>query len=160
MATTDIILLLLAVGACALGAWRGAVRQIGVVVAFVLAILVCRGFGAEVAGMVLPTSVAADEAMRWAIYVVLFVVVFVAVVLLARLVHATFSVAHMGLLDRMAGAILQLGIWLVAGSVLLNIYFMVVPPDKERFTDGKPWRTLVVEAAPTLMGHIAASAEQ
>lgn len=155
MATTDVILLVLSVAACALGAWRGAVRQIGIVVAFVLALLVCCGFGAQTAALLLPSGVAGDTAMQWAVYVVLFVVVFVAVTLLARLVHASFSVARMGLLDRIAGALLQLGIWLVAGSVLLNIYFTVVPADRGRFADGKPWRTLVVEAAPAVMGHIA-----
>lgn len=155
MATTDIVLLVLAVAACALGAWRGAVRQIGVVLAFVLALLVCRGFGTQVARIVLPPSVASDAGMQWAVYVVLFVLVFVAVVLLARLVHASFSVARMGLLDRIAGALMQLAIWLIAGSVLLNVYFAAVPADRARFADGKPWRTLAVEAAPTLLGYIA-----
>ncbi len=160
MATTDVILLVLAVAACALGAWRGAVRQIGVVLAFVLALLVCRGFGAQTAALLLPDAVAADAGMRWAVYVVLFVVVFVAVTLLARLVHASFSVARMGLLDRIAGALLQLAIWLIAGSVLLNVYFTVVPADRSRFADGKPWRVLIVEAAPAILGHIAAADKQ
>lgn len=155
MPVADILLLVFFAVAIVTGALRGAVRQIGTVVAFVLALMTCRAFGATIAGAIVPEGSQYTQVWTWSVYAALFVLVFVGVTLIAHLLQTTFAHLRLNAVNRIAGALLRTAIWGIALSICLNIYFAVAPADRARFEDGRPWRTTLVDVAPALLGYIA-----
>ncbi len=155
MSLIDLLLIIFIVTALVTGAIKGVVCQIGTIVAFVLGLLVCRGFGPQVASYIVPAESPYTQAWTWTVYFVLFLLVFLGVTLLARMLHTTFANLKLNFINRLAGALLRATIWIISLSLLLNIAFAVLPDYKEKFCAGKPWRTAIVDAAPHLIGYIA-----
>lgn len=153
----DIIIGLILVAAVVTGAMTGLVRQLGTLVAFVVAVLACRLSGPTIQGAVAGMQGQNTQLVIILCYVLVFIVAFVLVLVVARLLHATVSALKLGAVNRILGALFRLGLWLVVMSACLNVYLAIVPADKAMFTNsGRPWRTLVLKAAPALVGYLDA----
>ncbi len=116
---TDIMLL---GGAVAFGAWgiyRGAIRQIGWIVAFLCAFFVARTFGAQCASFLNISLIIT--------YILLFILAFVLVTLIFRALRFTAHLLLMGPIDRTAGLIVGLFKWIFLASLVLNILYMCNP---------------------------------
>lgn len=86
----------------------------------------------------------------------MFVAVFIVVKLLANLFSSVIRAVHLGIIDRVAGALFSAAIWLLAMSVAVNLYLAVEPDDRGVFKHkDKPWREAVVDLAPNIMGYLS-----
>lgn len=151
----DIVIGLVLAAAVVTGAMAGLVRQMGTLVAFVVAVLACRFFGGDIAAAVAGSGSEHTQLLSVLCYVLVFIIAFLIVTVIAKLLHATVSALRLGAVNRILGAVFRLGLWLVLMSACANIYFAVVPADKARFEQpGKPWRAWVVKAAPAVVGYI------
>lgn len=112
---TDIVLLGGAVVFGAYGLMRGAIRQVGSVAAFIGAFICCRAFGASVA-----------ESLGWSQAVamtVVFVVAFVTITLISRVLKLTAHLLLMGPVDRALGMVVGVFKWVFGASLILNILY-------------------------------------
>ncbi len=151
----DIILAVIVTVALVTGAMTGLVKQLGTMVAFVVAVLACRFFGADVADALVSSSAEHATIWRGCCYALVFVVAFVLVVLLARLLHATVSAMKLGAVNRILGALFRAFLWIVIASACLNVWFAFSPADKAAFhMASRPWRAVIADAAPRLVGFI------
>ncbi|MDE5912720.1 MAG: CvpA family protein [Muribaculaceae bacterium] len=116
---TDIIMIIGAVGFACWGAWRGAIRQIGWLAAFL-----CSFFVAKICGPGLASALGISLIIS---YIALFVMAFIVVSLIFRLLRFTVHLLLMGPLDRAAGLVAGIFKWLLFASLLLNILFMCNP---------------------------------
>lgn len=151
----DILIGVVLAAAAVTGAVTGLVRQLGTLVAFVVAVLACRFFGPQVSHAV--GSAAAEHGTLLAVlsYVLVFVVAFGIVLLIARLLHATVSAMKLGAVNRILGALFRLALWLVVMSACLNVYFAIFPEAASGFeVKNRPWRQWTLKAAPALVGYI------
>ena len=154
----DIIILGVGVLAAVYGAVRGFVHQAGTIAAVVCAILVCRFFGSRVADVAVTAGAQYEGVWRMLVYILLFVVVYAGVRLVASFFTAALQKLHVRVLDRIAGAVFSLGVWMLVLSLLLNVYLAVAPADRAKFSVGdKPWRGATVQLAPKVLGYITTS---
>ncbi|MCM1067445.1 MAG: CvpA family protein [Muribaculaceae bacterium] len=159
MTAIDIIILAIVLLAAVLGAVKGLVHQVGTIAGVVCAVLVCRFFGGTVADYIVDAGSEHAGVYRTMVYVLVFVAVFAAVQMVARLFSTALGKMHVRILDRVAGAIFSGALSVLAMSLLLNIYLAVAPDDRPRFdTPGKPWRTAVLCFAPKVLGYITTDA--
>lgn len=147
----DIIIIAVLLAAAISGAVSGLVRQLGTLVAFVVAILACRLLGpSTVAFCGAQSSIAVA-----ACYVALFIAAFVVVMLIARLLHATINALKLGPVNRVLGALFRMALWTVLLSACFNLFFTVAPSREASYLQpGKPWRAWVLGAAPYVVGYI------
>ena len=145
----DIVIIVVILAALITGAVSGLVRQLGTLVAFVVAVLACRFFGASVVAFCGASSPVAVGCC----YVAVFLVAFVLVMLVARLLHATVKALRLGPVNRVLGALFRACLWLVIMSAVANVYLAIAPADKPKFLNpAKPWREWVLKAAPYVVG--------
>lgn len=154
MSVADYIIIAILAIACITGAISGAIKQIGTLAGFVIALIVTRFFGPAVVDCLVPDGSGHAYLFAALIYVLLFILVFLAVFLVAKLIRGTARKVGLGAFDRIAGAIVRTLVWAVVLSACLNLYFVVCPADKEPFCSGKPWRGVLVKMAPALVGFI------
>ena len=138
------------------GSMKGFVHQIGTIAGVILGIVVCRLFGDDVCRWLISPGSEHAAAFKVAVYLLVFIAVFLVVRIIAGLFTRVLGALHIRLADRIAGALFTMGMWLLAASIAVNIYLVVVPSDKAWFSvPGKPWRTALATFAPSLMGYIA-----
>ncbi len=113
---TDIVMITGAVGFGAWGAWRGAIRQIGWIAAFLCAFFLARMFGPQCASALGVSLIIA--------YIALFVAAFILVTMVFRVLKFTAHLLLMGPLDRAAGLLIGLFKWIFFASLALNILYM------------------------------------
>ncbi|MDE7443739.1 MAG: CvpA family protein, partial [Muribaculaceae bacterium] len=140
---TDIVIVVIAVIAAGWGAWKGFIRQLGSFVAILLGIVACHLFGPKVAAWLEMSLVAAD--------IVLFLVVYIAVMLMSNAIHHASRALCMGPLDRLAGGLLAIIKWAIVASLILNIWLAFDPGSKVRHGVVTPY---VVKFAPRLLGYV------
>lgn len=116
---TDIIMIAGAVGFAGWGAWRGAIRQVGWLAAFL-----CSFFVAKLCGPGLASAIGISLIIS---YIALFVTAFIVVTLVFRVLRFTVHLLLMGPLDRVAGLLVGLFKWVFFASLALNILFMCNP---------------------------------
>lgn len=112
---TDIVLLAGTVVFGAYGMMRGAIRQLGSVGAFIGAFICCRAFGGSVA-----------ETFHWSqavAFTVVFVVAFVTINLISRVLKLTAHLLLMGPVDRALGMVVGAFKWVFGASLILNILY-------------------------------------
>lgn len=115
----SLILMVGTVGFAAYGAWRGCIRQLGSVAAFLFGFMGARLFAPQLASALqLPPMLC---------YVVVFALIFLFVVMLARLLHLTVKMLLLGPIDRLLGAIIGAAKWLLLTSLLINLFIMCAP---------------------------------
>lgn len=149
-----LILLLLGVGAV-LGFNRGLVAQAGQIAGLIGGILACRFFGhkaLQVAGPIVGEPGAVTTAI---VYAILFVAAYFIVWFVARLLRSAVHTVHLGILDRLGGAIFKAALWALALSIVLNVYLLIAGNDAVLRKPDKPWRELVIDFAPAVLGYMA-----
>lgn len=95
------------------GAYRGAIRQVGSVAAFLLAFFASRLFAGQI-----------TELFAWPpmiSYVLVFATVFICVTILARILRLTVKMLLLGPIDRLAGLLIGAAKWMLLTSLLLNL---------------------------------------
>ena len=95
------------------GAYRGAIRQIGSVAAFLLGFLAARLFAGRITALF--------EWPPMLSYVMVFVAVFIAVVFFARILRFTVKMLLLGPIDRLIGLLIGAAKFMLFASLLLNL---------------------------------------
>lgn len=142
-------MLLLAVLAAVLGFMKGFVRQAGSLAGVVIGIIVCRVYGPDaVRWLQHVASADSGAAVTACAYAGLFILVYLACILASGLVRKLVSGLHLGLLDRLAGAVFKVFVWALLVSIALNVWVAFMP-------DSRPsgaWARRVEKLAPAVAG--------
>ncbi|MDE6207225.1 MAG: CvpA family protein [Muribaculaceae bacterium] len=155
MSTFAIITIIIVLAAFITGAVKGFVRQAGTLVGMILGVVACRVWGDDFARFIIGSGTEHHTLLTWVAYALLFVVAYIAVVLIARLLRKFLHAMALGFVDRLAGGLLRVCIWMLFYSLALNIYLAVRPSERASLVDPKrPWTAWVVNAAPRVFGTI------
>lgn len=132
MTTLDIIVLIIFVGALILGARKGIILQVGSLGGIVLGVIACRLACGDVAQWLENQGYIGADAVSHNMHVVLAnVVVFVVVYLGAQLIaHLFKTITHalaLGFVDRLAGAVFSAFKWMLALSLVFNLWLLMSP---------------------------------
>lgn len=159
MSTIDIILIVVCAAAAIAGFAKGAVRQIGSAAGVVAAFVAARLFGAQV-GYALHTPQPGESAFTPVMIeimgcVIVFVIVWTVVFIIVRLVRGIISAVGLSPVDRLGGAAVMIIKWLIAISLILNVWYFF-EPGSPLFKSSRLWGgTLlqrVMDLFPWLMG--------
>lgn len=133
MGVIDIIIIVLITGGVVRGAYKGFIRQLSSLGGIVLGIIACRVFG-DWASKILSALVPelkelpfADTAISILGHVVLFIFVYINIALIATMMRGITNKLSLGMFDKTAGAILCVFKYLLALSLLLNLWFLLKP---------------------------------
>lgn len=161
-----VILAIVLVAAAIVGWHKGAIAQIGSIAAVVGALIVCRSFGPMVVPMVsgwlgvdeAGQSAWSDYSASLLAYAAVFMIAWLLVWMLTRMIRNAIHLVHLGVIDRLGGSIFLVAKWVLVGSILLNL-LKVVQPDAAVFAHtaaSQPWQAPLVDAvlafAPWLWG--------
>lgn len=129
------------VGNAAFGGWRGAISQAATVLSFLVGFLGAMLFAPGLAEhLQLPSFVC---------YAIVFILFFLAVKLIARALHLTVKVLLLEWLNRLLGAIIGAITWLLATSLIINLFILCAP---ETTLFSAPFSQWVTAFAPRLFG--------
>lgn len=156
MTTLDVIILVVFVGAVAVGFYRGVIVQVGAVAAILFAVFLCR-----VGGYPLAEFIAGDEAPSELDVVVAKVIAFVIGYLGVRVVASLFKkVTHslsLGGVDRLAGVVFSLFQWMLVLSLLINLWLVIKPDaslsEMSTLANGHA-APAIVRLAPAVLGWV------
>lgn len=144
MTTAQIIGWVLVLGTVAYavyGGWRGAISQAATVLSFLVGFLGARLFAPGLAeSLQLPS---------FACYAIVYVLVFLAVKLIAMALHLTVKVLLLEWLNRLLGAIIGAITWLLVTSFIINLLILCAP---ETTLFSTPFSQWVTAFAPRLFG--------
>ncbi|MDE6859759.1 MAG: CvpA family protein [Duncaniella sp.] len=162
MTLLDIIIVIIFAVAAVVGFRKGFITQIGSLAAIVIAILACRLLGAQAVEMISPSVPDAADPNSFpryitviAVYCVIYLVAYYAVVLVAKLLKLVAHTVLLGPLDRIGGALVSVVKWFIPVSLALNLYIAMYPgsdlASKSHLCGGRPvaW---IVELAPGILG--------
>lgn len=110
--------------------WRsGLLRQVGRLVGIIAGIAACRFYGPTLVDYFCGTGASVGDTVLYTVlsYVLLFIVVYVVAILLARLVRGMLEAVHIGILNRVAGAVFNIMEWMLLLSLFLNLWMSVSP---------------------------------
>ncbi|MDE6485030.1 MAG: CvpA family protein [Duncaniella sp.] len=139
MELLDVVLIVMAVAGAVTGWLKGFIGQIGALAGIVAGVLACRcagdRFAAWLGPMISPEG--ADSIVTVAgCNIVLFLVVYIAVVVTGRLLKALVNIALLGPLDRVAGAVFGVFKWWFLAGVVLALWASVSPGSAVATSDG------------------------
>ncbi len=143
-------LLLVVIVAAALGFRSGIIKQAGAIAAIIIAVVACRMFGADVTAWMQSAMASSDTSpllLTVLAHAGIFIVAYFAVTILAGLVHRVMHVAHLGIVDRVVGAVFKVALWCFVLSIALNVWAAFVPESRP---DGV-WAKRVEALAPAVM---------
>lgn len=156
MELLDILLIIVAVSAIIRGFASGLVTRLGSVAAIVLAVIGCRLFGPVIYDR-WAAPMAGEHTTRALVctYALLFLVIYAGVRVCASLIRGAVRTVKLGFLDRIGGALFSLLEWMIAASLIMNLYAALVPTAKDIFTGpGHALRELVFSLAPAVAGYL------
>lgn len=102
-----------------IGLAKGIIKQLGSLVALVLGVIAGRLFGAELA-----------DYLDWNVFVasaVVAIVVYLVVIILAKVLKATVHKLMLGPVDRLLGGVFGVLFWLSLSSLILNLIIICAP---------------------------------
>lgn len=160
-----VILAVVLVAAALVGWHKGAITQIGSIAAVVGALIVCRSFGHLVVPMTARwlgvdetgQSAWSDYSATMLAYAAMFMLTWLTVWLLTRMIRQALHIAHLGVVDRAAGSLFLMGKWALVASIIVNL-LQVVQPDAALFKAAEQggWQAPLLDAilafAPWLWG--------
>ena len=143
-----------------MGVRKGLMGQLGSVAGVIIGVVACRLFGPQVTDMIMPAGQGPEvNSMSKYAYSILayagvYIVAYYAVILVARLLRTVTHTLLLGPLDRMAGAVVSIVKWLLALSVALNLYAIIVSGSDlgSRSRLGKETVQFIMEIAPAAWG--------
>lgn len=161
MAIIDIILIAVILYGAIRGMTKGLARSIGGIAGLLLAVAACRMFGQHAVALLeslapdvanLPGTPYTGTAIA---YILLFVAVWLAVIVVAHAVRGMLRSLSLGGFDRIGGLIFGVLKYAVVLSVVLNVVYVFDPDGhlmhSSRLMDGKLFDT-VMQLAPKLWG--------
>ncbi len=156
MELLDILLIIVAVAAIIRGFCTGFITRIGALAAIFIAVIAARLSGPAVFARWGAHIGPDHETLALVLsYVIVFVACYLGVRLLARLIRFAIHALCLGLVDRAAGAVFSLFEWMLAASILINIYVGICPAETARFTgNGHALRHAVFDIAPAVIGYL------
>ncbi|MDE7388360.1 MAG: CvpA family protein [Muribaculaceae bacterium] len=122
MSAADVTNIVLIIGAVGFGAWgiyRGLIRQIGWIAAFL-----CAFFAAKLFGPGLASAISIGLTLS---YILLFIFTFIVITLVFRVLRFTAHLLLLGPIDRAAGMLAGLFKWVFFASLTLNLLHMCNP---------------------------------
>ena len=151
----DVLILVVAVGACVTGFVKGILGQVGQVAGVIAGVALARIFGVAISGW-FATAEAAPSAFEYACgYSIAFIVGYLGVWLIVRVIRAAVRALHLGIVDRMGGAVFTLLLWGLLLSGAVNLYALATNDVELLEGDSqRPWRTAVIKLAPVTLGYI------
>lgn len=166
MSSIDIALVIVFVAAIIYGLYKGLIAQLGSLGGIILGVIACRIWGDDavrIVGEVLPEMTSGAQTAGYVNSVignvVLFLVVYMLSVLVAKLLHNLTSALSLGWVDRLLGAVFGMIKWFVLLSLVLNLWEAVLPEHSvvksSQLVGGVAIRA-VIDLAPTLFGSIVA----
>jgi len=152
----DYVLLAIAVTALITGAMSGLLRRVASIVGLVAAVAVCWFFGDRIAAAVAEIAPEQPELMRIVAFALVFVLVYLLFRLLGGLFRSALSALKLGPLDRLAGALFSLFLWMLGISIVMNIYMAAAPASAPALVrKDRPWRQTVASVAPAVLDRVA-----
>ncbi|MEI7429523.1 MAG: CvpA family protein [Betaproteobacteria bacterium] len=152
MTTFDYVVITVLVASVLLGVWRGVVGEIIALLAWVLAFLAAKWFGAEVARLFF-TGIS-DPVMRIvAAWVAVFVVVLLLMALLRLAVRGLLSALGLSLSDRLLGIVFGVARGLIIVLALVAVGGMTSVPKEKWWSEAyfsAPLETAVLAGRPWL----------
>jgi len=152
MTTFDYVVITVLVASVLLGVWRGVVGEIIALLAWVLAFLAAKWFGAEVARLFF--SGISDPVMRIvAAWVAVFVVVLLLMALLRLAVRGLLSALGLSLTDRLLGIVFGVARGLIIVLALVAVGGMTSVPKEKWWSEAyfsAPLETAVLAGRPWL----------
>ena len=151
MSSFTIFIIIVVVVSAALG-WRaGLLRQIGRVAGIILGIIACRMYGSQVAAYFISDEATKGDVMMYTVlaYVLLFIAVYLAASIIAYLMKSLLEAVHIGILNRVAGAVFKICEWLLLISLFLNLWTAISPITS---LEGNPVYDRVLWFGPYLLG--------
>lgn len=148
----DLLIIVVLIGACIAGYHQGLVKQLGSIAAVVLAWLACLAMG-DTAASVAASAMGQDVSMQSARLVgcgVLFLVIWIAVGIVARMVDTVIKIVHLGLINNLAGSALMIIKAALAMSVLFNIY-IGIEPQSSLATDPDALESTVIQLLQSIL---------
>lgn len=150
----DILISAVVVVGAVLGFWRGMICQIGQLLAVLIGIVVARIFGEAVARFFAGTG--SPEMLDYAAgYTVVFLGAYLLTWVIARVLRKVINAVHLGIVDRLAGAVFKAALWTFMLSLALNLYLIIKGNSHELDHPKKPWRAMVVRFAPATLGFLS-----
>lgn len=151
MTPFNMFLLLVVIIAAALGFRSGIIRQAGTIAGIIIGVVACRMAGDRATAW-LHTMFSADDTspllLNVLAYAGVFIIAYFVVAILASLLHSLVHVVHLGIVDRLGGAVFKVLIWCFVLSLALNVWAAFVPDSRP---DGI-WAQRVEALAPAVMG--------
>lgn len=153
------ILLVILLGVAGVIGWRrGFICQIGSVVALVMAVFVCRITGTEFADALLP-KLGADlsdgglegKSLVAVCYIIQFIVIYLTILLMARILRGVAKCMLLGPIDSLAGAALTMIEWAIGLSLVLNLLVCVWPAAQAACESASSPAGLIKGIAPWLL---------
>ena len=120
MSAIDILILVVVGVAVIMGFTRGIIGQVGQIAGLIGGIIAARLFGSRLAAFFAGQE-APSAFDNVAGYVVVFLLAYFAVWLVARFIRGTVHAVHLGIIDRLAGAVFKGALWLLMLSIVLNM---------------------------------------
>lgn len=154
MSAIDILILAVVVTGGVIGFTRGIVSQVGSIAAVVAGIVAARVAGDAISGVVGGDDSPALDAVAG--YGIAFLGGYVLAWVVARVLRKTVHGLHLGIVDRLGGAIFKVLQWGLVLSLALNIYIVADPGARAQIVrDGNPLRSAAVSFAPAVLGYLS-----
>lgn len=153
MSAIDILILVVVGIAAVMGFTRGIIGQIGQIAGVIGGIIASRLFGSRLAAFFAGQD-APSAFDNVAGYVIVFLLAYFAIWLVARFLRGTVHAVHLGIVDRLAGAVFKGALWLLMLSMVLNFYIIVSGDDANLHDPKAPWREATVKFAPAVLGYL------
>ncbi|MGM9859169.1 MAG: CvpA family protein [Muribaculaceae bacterium] len=154
MGALDIFIFVLIAVAAVVGFVRGIVSQVGSIAAIIVGILAARIIGGAV------VSGSSEPVTAFAIYGIIFLVAYLVTWLLARMIRSAVKALHLGIIDRLTGAVFSVFKWTFILSIVLNIYMFIGGESARSMRDSDhTMRCMVIDLSPTFLGAISATGD-
>lgn len=134
MNTLSIFIIIIGVASLIYGFSRGIIKELGSLCSILLGIIACRLFGdhaTTIAAGILGVDPQANPISHYAASMVgnagLFCAVWLAVFVIARLLHGAIHAIHLGFIDSLLGAAFCAAKWLLVLSLILNLIYIMAP---------------------------------
>ncbi len=155
MTAIDILILVIVAVGGVMGFSKGLMSQAGQIAAVVLGIISARFFG-DVLAMLFAGNGGAPSAMDSVCgYGVAFLLAYCLAWLAARAVKGVIHTVHLGIIDRLGGAVFKIVQWGLILSLALNFYLLVSGDDEQLHDPESPWRQASVDFAPAVLGYLS-----
>ncbi|MDE6309509.1 MAG: CvpA family protein [Muribaculaceae bacterium] len=161
MSSIDLLIVAVFATSILFGIWKGLIAQLGIVGGIVGGIIACRLVGDPMATLIGHLT-GADKGSSVDAYIdsmvaniIIFAVVFTTVVFLSRMMRIMASAMCLSVVDRVGGMLFSLFSWLLALSLLMNIWQMAHPGEslanKGELNHGRAVRSML-DFAPDILG--------